>query len=320
MKILDFTKQGVSDIRNKIVRVTDTENAEIIFKQDPLRILRALRQSLQLSFKIESRTYDAMRVSSPYIRIVSPERVRDEINKILAEKNPSKAFKTMHEINLLAEILPELEKLNNLRFSYIGKSLFTRILKILDKTRNNIILRIALLLHFTGKYNYKGEGSKTYSREYNTDSAKEAEIILNRLKYPKEFIKKTLLIIQNRVYPKMRSSCGTDAEIRKFAKKCGSELNLILEFSRAGQFHAAARGEIDELKTRIEYLSSKNILYVKPLLSGKEIMSISSGSAGKWVQEAKNKIEEIQFENPELTKGEAIEIIKKVFNKRKLNA
>jgi len=122
------------------------------------------------------------------------------------------------------------------------------------------------------------------------------------------------------VYPKMRSSCGTDAEIRKFAKKCGSELNLILEFSRAGQFHAAARGEIDELKTRIEYLSSKNILYVKPLLSGKEIMSISSGSAGKWVQEAKNKIEEIQFENPELTKGEAIEIIKKVFNKRKLNA
>jgi len=323
MRVLDFTRQGLIDIKNKIIRVTDTENAEIIFKQDPLRILRALRQSLQLRFKIESKTYDAMKISSPRIRIVSPERVRDEINKILAGRNPSEAFKIMHEINLLTEILPEVERLNNLCFSSYGsENPFTRIVEILDKTRNNIILRMALLLYFTGKYNYKykKESSRACSHECNTDSVREADIVLSRLKYPKEFIKKTLFLIRARVYPEMHLSCVTDAEIRKFAKKCSSGLNLILEFLQAEQTCAAARGKIAKLKKRIEYLRSKNILYVKPLLNGKEIINISGGSAGRWIQEAKNKIEEIQFENPEFTKEEAIEIIKKEFNKRKLNA
>jgi tRNA nucleotidyltransferase/poly(A) polymerase len=112
--ILDLTKKGVEDIKNGIIRVTDEKNAEVIFSQDPLRILRAIRQSLQLGFKIEEKTYSAMRQNSERISIVSPERIRDEINKILIEEAPSKSFLMMDDIGILENILPEISKLKNL--------------------------------------------------------------------------------------------------------------------------------------------------------------------------------------------------------------
>jgi hypothetical protein len=71
-----------------------------------------------------------------------------------------------------------------------------------------------------------------------------------------------------------------------------------------------------ELKKRIEDLKLKNMLYSKPeLLTGKEMMSIFNRLPGKWIQQAKNEIEETQFENPGITKEEAIEIIREMFKK-----
>ncbi|MDR3113349.1 MAG: hypothetical protein LBU09_03140, partial [Endomicrobium sp.] len=74
-EVLDLTGLGLSDIENKIIRAADSCAAGVIFKQDPLRILRAVRQSLQLNFQIEPSTYAAMKDAVKRIKIVSPERI-----------------------------------------------------------------------------------------------------------------------------------------------------------------------------------------------------------------------------------------------------
>ncbi|GHT36485.1 tRNA nucleotidyltransferase [Endomicrobiia bacterium] len=314
MKVLDITRQGLSDIQNKIVRVTDPPCAEIIFKQDPLRILRAVRQSLQLNFSIECKTYNAMQVSASRIKIVSPERVRDELNKILVEENPSRAFMVMDNIDLLIEILPEVSRLKNLEqpLKYHIDDVFTHSLKVLDRAKNDIILRMAALLHDTGKYaTYKKDDNKISFYRHDTKSAQETESILKRLKYSKEFIQKTVSVVKNHMCPRMYTNNWTDTAIRRFVKRCGSELDAIMELSKADYGQDGSDKKLIELNNRIADLKSKNMLYVKPkLLSGKELMMALNKPAGKWIQKAKNKIEEMQIKNPALTKEEILETIK----------
>ncbi len=319
MRILDFTLQGVADIENKIIRVVDSSNIELIFKQDPLRILRAVRQSIQLGFSIEAEAYNAMKVSSSRIGIVSPERIRDEINRILVEKSPSKAFKMMDEINLSVKILPEVARLKSLEQpeKYHKDNVFTHTLKVLDRTKDDIILRMAALLHDMGKYaTYKKDSGRISFYGYDAESAKEAEVVLKRLKYSKEFIQKTILVIKNHMYPKMYSDDWTDSAVRRFVERCGGELDLVMEISRADYDKDNNDAKLIKLKKRIEDLKLKNMLYPKPeLLTGREMMSMFNRLPGKWIQKAKDKIEEVQFENPWLTKEEAIEILREMFRK-----
>ncbi|MDR3274553.1 MAG: CCA tRNA nucleotidyltransferase [Endomicrobium sp.] len=313
MKILDLTFHGIDDIKNKIIRVADTQNAEIIFKQDPLRIFRAVRQSLQLGFTIEPKTYAAMKISVPRINIVSNERIRNEINKILIEKKPSKAFKMMDEINILIKILPELARLNTLKQyeKHHIENLFIDTMEVLDKVRDDLILRMSALLHNIGNA-YKNEDDKIHFYSNNSTGVKEAVIILKRLIYSKEFIQKTISVIQNNISA-IRSSDWTDGSVRKFVKRCGSELDLIMEFSKVYFNNNKNYAKFIKLKRRIKDLKSKNTLYIKPEpLTGREMMNIFNMPAGKWIKKAKNKIEEMQIENPNLTKAEAIEAVKEI--------
>ncbi|MDR3124348.1 MAG: hypothetical protein LBU10_00475 [Endomicrobium sp.] len=302
--ILDFTSNGLSDIEKKIIRVTDTQNARIIFEQDPLRILRAVRQHLQLSFTIDQDTYNAMKLSSKRIRVVSYERIRDEINKILVENEPSKAFLMMDDLGLLQEILPEIANLKNLEHS----------LKVLDGTKNDISIRMFALLHEIGKWaTCRDENNTNFFYDCNIESAKIAEVVLKRFKYSKDFIQKAVLIIMNSLYPKMLySGIWTDVAVRKFAKRCGNELESIIEVSKTN-FDKDNIKVFEELLFKIEKLKLKKMLYIKPdLIAGKELMMIFNRPQGKWVQAVKDKIEEMQIEDPNITKEDVIENIKKL--------
>jgi putative nucleotidyltransferase with HDIG domain len=311
--ILDFTSNSIKDIKNKIIRVTDPKNAELIFRQDPLRILRAIRQSLQLGFNIEPITYNAMKLSVKRIEIASPERIRDEINKILVEPNPSKAFLMMDDIYLLQEIFPELEKLKNLEqpINYHIDDVFTHSLKVLDRTRDDITLRMAALLHDIGKFKtYKKDGDKISFLGHDIQSTKEAEAILKRLKYSKDFIDRVCSIIKNHMYPKMYTSDWSDSAIRRFVKRCVNEFDLIMEISKADYGKTNDEDKLVELNARIENLKAKNMLYLKTeMLSGKELMEIFGKPSGKWIKIAKNKIEELQIEDPNITKDRVIKAI-----------
>ncbi|MDR1196607.1 MAG: CCA tRNA nucleotidyltransferase [Endomicrobium sp.] len=319
MELLDLTANGIADIKKKIIRVTDLQNAEIIFAQDPLRILRAIRQKLQLGFDIEEITFEAMKNSSSRISIVAPERIRDEINKILVENDPSSAFRIMKETGLLAEIFPEIERLDGLKqpSKYHDNHVLDHTYKVLDRTNTDLILRMSALLHDTGKFcAFKQEGEKISFHGHESYSAEIADKILKRLHYPKEFSAKVVNVIKNHMYPKHYSPQWKDGAIRRFAGACGDDIDYVLELSLADYGKERPDGKIFELIERINILKKKNLLYPQDeLLSGAELMQYFGLTGGEWIKKAKERILSARLDDPKITKDEALFIVKEMLKK-----
>lgn len=319
MDVLDLTGKGFDDIHNKIIRVTDPVNAEIIFAQDPLRILRAVRQKFQLGFEIESLTFEAMKTSSSRIHIVAPERIRDEINKILVQKKPSEAFYMMKEIGLLSEILPEIEALYGLGQpeKYHNDGVFEHTFKVLDRTNSDLLLRMAALLHDAGKLKAcKNEEGKISFYGHEIYGAQIAGKILKRLRYPKEFAGKTVNIVRNHMRPKNYNCRWKDSALRRFAADCGQETDYVLKLAKADYGKDAADNNVFEFSERLENLNKRGLLYLKKeLVSGGELMKYFALAGGDWIKKAKECIADARFENPALTKDEALRLVKEMLNK-----
>jgi tRNA nucleotidyltransferase/poly(A) polymerase len=108
---------------------------------------------LQLGFTIEPSTFDAMHKTAARIDIVSPERIRDEINKMLVCANPSKAFEMLDEISLLQTIFPDIKKLQGLKQppQHHLYDVYGHTMKVLDRTAPLLPLRMSALMHDVGK-------------------------------------------------------------------------------------------------------------------------------------------------------------------------
>ena len=309
-ELLDLTKKGIEDIKNKIIRVTDESASDIIFEQDPLRILRAVRQSFQLNFRIESKTYQSMKNNVGRIKIVSGERIGEEINKILLLEKPSKAFNMLDDIGLLDILFPELKQTQNVKQPkpYHDKDVYNHTMDVVDNINSNLLLRIAALFHDIGKPCTKSEeNGKISFINHETVSADLAKEILIRLKYPTDFIKKVCFLIQNHMYPKMYTKAWKDSSVRRFANKLGDNLENI-------KLLHIADGKIfdGELFDRVKFLERQNMLMPKEeLFNGNELIRIFNRPAGKWINEVKEYIRSLQFDNPKITKEEVLEKLKK---------
>lgn len=273
MELVDLTGLGLEDIKNKIIRVTDESASDVIFEQDPLRILRAVRQSFQLDFEIESKTYSSMKKNIERIKIVSPERIRDEINKMLVLDNPSKAFDMLKSIGLFSVIFPELDY-----------NVFEKTKKNLDEIPNELVLKLAILLY----------------------QVQDFEPVLIRLKYSKEIIKRVSLLIEGLQYVQLYKKQWTDYEIRKFEKKYR---NITADLKNLC-FSLGMKGT-DGLFERIYVMSlDNNLVPEKDMFDGNELIQIFNKPSGKWISNVKSYIEQLQYNNPKITKDEIIKEIK----------
>ena len=145
---------GLEDLQNKIIKTPIDPRKT--FSDDPLRMLRAIRFATQLNFKIDINTFEAIKEQKERIKIISQERIRDEINKILLPPRPSVGFKLLSETGLLALIMPFIENLKGKlqigRFSH--KDIFEHTLQVVDNVSQhseNIYLRWTALLHDIAK-------------------------------------------------------------------------------------------------------------------------------------------------------------------------
>lgn len=144
---------GLSDLKNKIIRAVGDPDKR--FKEDALRMLRAIRFSSQLNFTIEKETLKAIIENKYLINNISKERIRDELCKILTSSNPSKGFNQLKDTGLLEIILPDINNLVGFCNLFIEENhnsdIFLHTLQVIENVENSLVLRLAALFHDIGK-------------------------------------------------------------------------------------------------------------------------------------------------------------------------
>lgn len=212
---------GRTDLASRLVRAVGDPSAR--YREDPLRLLRAVRFGTELGFSLESETRIALASLAPLLASVSPERIRVEFVKILRARRPSRAIRILAHTGLLAQFLPEiLEGRWKRQTDPHPYTVYRHTLEATDRVPPEPVLRLAALLHDIAKPRVlKMEGERRRFMGHEAAGAEMAAEILRRLRFANEEIRKvTHLILHHRID---YSPAWGDGAVRRFMRRVGLE-------------------------------------------------------------------------------------------------
>ena len=310
---------GVYDIEDGIIRTP--LDPDITFSDDPLRMLRCIRFATQLNFFIEDETFEALQRNAERIKIVSGERIADEINKIMLTKTPSKGFIDLYRCGLLQLIMPELVALDvvETRNGRAHKNNFYHTLEVLDnlcKAQSGsgklgemvLWLRWAALLHDIGKPRSKRWDNVigwTF-HNHNYVGAKMIPGIFRRMKLPMD---NKMKYVQKLVDLHMRPIViaddeVTDSAVRRLMNDAGDDIDDLMMLCEADitsknqvrkqrflDNFRIVRAKIADLKVR-DY---KRLL--QPCIDGNEIMELFHLGPCREVGQLKQALKDAVLDN-----------------------
>ena len=297
---------GIGDLIDGYIRTP--LDPDITFSDDPLRMLRCVRFATQLNFYIDDETFDALGRNAERIKIISGERIAQELDKIMLTKTPSKGFVELQRCGLLQLILPEISALDEVdtRNGRAHKNNFYHTLEVLDnicKKSDNLWLRWAALLHDVGK-----PKSKRWDplvgwtfHNHNYIGGKMVPEMFKKLKMP---LDQKMKYVQKLVDLHMRPIViadeeVTDSAVRRLLNDAGDDIDdlmLLCEADITSKNQIKKQRFLDNFSTvriKLEELKQKDYKRLfQPCVDGNEIMEMFNLKQGKMVGELKNYIKE----------------------------
>lgn len=292
---------GRGDIAAKTIRHTNPES----FREDPLRMLRAVQFAARFEFEIEPATYQSLCDNAELINTISAERIAEELNKLLLKADkPSIGFLLMQKSGLLKQVLPELEATVGVLQPgpYHKWPVFEHILAVVDAAPKDLAVRMACLLHDIGKPGTK-RLTDTGASFYGHDAlgTKLARQILERLRYSNDLANEVCHLVDRHMF----NTEVSDKGLRRLIRRAGLDLIFkLLEVRRAdtiGQGMGQTNDDVDALEQRIrEELEKKPPFGLADLaLDGNDIMREFQLPPGRKVGEMLNHLLELVLDYPE---------------------
>jgi len=301
--------QGIKDLENKVVKTP--LNPDVTYSDDPLRMMRAIRFSSQLNFTIEEESLLAISRNGNRLKIITRERIIDELNKIIASPKPSIGFLQLEQTGLLVQILPELTALKGVEEveGQKHKDNFYHTLEVLDniaKNTDDLWLRWAALLHDIGKAPTKKFSTKVgwtfHAHEFI--GSKMVYKLFKRLKMPlntkMKFVKKMVLLSSR---PIVLASEVSDAAVRRLVFDAGNDIDSLMtlceadittknskKFKRYHKNFELVRKKIKQVEER------DKVRNFQPPVSGAEIMKAFNLKPCREIGQIKEAIKEAILE------------------------
>ena len=293
---------GRKDIKRRLIRITNPNS----FRDDPLRMLRGVQFAARFEFELEEETLQSLHENADLIASISPERIQEELNKLLTKaKYPSAGFRLMQKVGLLEKTLPELASCVGVTQpgGYHAYDVFEHSIMTVDFAPRDLVLRLAALFHDVSKPETKvptQDGATFYGHEKR--GARVARKVLQRLRYSNQIIEQVTLLVDKHMF----TTGVTDKGVRRLIRKMGEELVFpLLELRRAdvaAQGKGGSTKDVDELEERIRLeLERKPPFGLKDLeVKGNDIMDTFNIPPSPLVGQVLNYLLELVLDNPEL--------------------
>jgi poly(A) polymerase len=280
---LDFTDpfDGLADLAAR--RLRTPLSVDVSFLDDPLRMLRAARFTASLGFEPDADVVAAMEQHRERLEIVSAERIRDELDKLLVVPDPQPGLWLLARTGLSDQFLPELNAMQLEQDPiHRHKDVLAHTIAVVANTRPELRVRLAALLHDIGKPRTRGfaAGGVTF-HHHEVVGARMARERLTALRYPNEMIDDVVALVALHLRFHTYRMGWTDSAVRRYVRDAGPLLDDLNHLTRCdcttrNQKKAATLSRrMDELEARIaELRGQEELARIKPPLDGREVMEL----------------------------------------------
>jgi len=325
LRLIDVSG-GVEDLLDG--RITTPGSAETSFTDDPLRMLRAARFAAQLGFQVDTAVEAAMCEFAPRLEIISAERIRDELSKLLSVADPVQGVRLLVDTGLTEQFLPELSALVATQDDHgRHKDVYEHSLTVLTQaielegerlgdTAPDLVLRLAALLHDIGKPATRRfeRGGVTF-HHHDVVGAKLVKKRLRELRFDNDTVKRVAKLVELHLrFFGYSEAKWSDSAVRRYVRDAGEELDRLHIITRADVTTRNRRKAerlahaYDDIERRIaELAEAEELAAVRPELDGEQIMELLGLSPGPLVGRAYRYLLEVRLDEGPIGEAAATE-------------